>query len=104
MVQRDVTHDNYIRRPKERGMQVGKEGASTPNSDCPLGVLPWELIKSGTRVLQGSYPLVTLPYNTGLLVRLALSVKLALTTSLSISTELSSLPILTTQPRWQVTF
>ena len=49
----DVIHHNYIRRPKEREKQVGKEGVSTPKSDCPLGVLPWDLIKSGTRVLHG---------------------------------------------------
>ena len=73
-VLRDVIHDHYIRRPKERGKQVGKEGVSTPKSDCPLGVLPWELIKSGTRVLQGSYPSVTLPCNTDPLVFLLSSV------------------------------
>ena len=87
-VLRDVIHDNYIRRPKERGKQVGKEGVSTPKSDCPLGVLPWELIKSGTRVLQGSYPSVTLPYNTDLLVRAALTGDR--TTNLGISIELSA--------------
>ena len=57
MVLRDVIHDNYTRRPKERaqrGKQVGKEGLSTHKSYCPLGVLPWELIKSGTQVYQGS--------------------------------------------------
>ena len=27
-VLRDVIHDHYIRRPKERGRQVGKEGVS----------------------------------------------------------------------------
>ena len=32
MVLRDVIHDNYIRRPKERGKQVGKEGVSTHKS------------------------------------------------------------------------
>ena len=69
VVLRDVIHDNSIRRPKGRGKQVGSEGVSTRK--CPLGVLPWELIKSGSRVLHGtSYPSVTLPYNTGLLVRL----------------------------------
>ena len=67
MVLRDVIPDNYIRRPKERGKQVGKEGVSTPKSYCLLGVLPWDIIKSITRVLQGSYPPVTLPYNTDLL-------------------------------------
>ena len=63
MVLRDVIYDNDIRRPKERGKQVGKEGVSTP----------WELIKSGTRILQGSYPSVTLPYNTDPLVRPAVT-------------------------------
>ena len=67
MVLRDVTHDNYNRKPKGRGKQVGSEGVSTRKSYSPLGVLPWELIKSGSRVLYGSYPSVTLPYNTGLL-------------------------------------
>ena len=43
MVLRDVINDNYIRRLKERGKQVGKEGSSTHKSYCPLGVLPWEL-------------------------------------------------------------
>ena len=96
-VLRDVIHDHYIRRPKERGKQVGKEGVSTPKSDCPLGVLPWELIKSGTRVLQGSYPSVTLPYNTDPLVRPAVTGDR--TTNLSISTEFSSLSPLPTRPR-----
>ena len=67
MVLRDVIHDNDIRRPKGREEQVGSEGVSTRKSYSPLGVLPWELIKSGSRVLYGSYPSVTLPYNTGLL-------------------------------------
>ena len=53
-VLRDVIHTNYIRRPKKRGKQVGKEGVITPKSYCQLGVLAWELIKSGTRVLQVS--------------------------------------------------
>ena len=51
MVLRDVIHDNYIRRPKEREKQVGEESVSTHKSYSPLGVLPWELIKSGTRAL-----------------------------------------------------
>ena len=96
-VRRDIIHDNYIGRSKEWGKQVGKEGVSTPKSYCPLGVLPWELIKSGTRVLQGSYPSVTLPYNTDLLVRPALTGDR--TTNLSISNEFSSLSPLTTRPR-----
>ena len=50
-VLRDVIHDHYIPRPNERGRQVGKEGVRTPKSYSPLGVLPWELIKSGTRAL-----------------------------------------------------
>ena len=33
MVLRDVIHDNYIRRPKERGKQVGKKDVSTHKSD-----------------------------------------------------------------------
>ena len=73
MVLRDVIYDNYIRRPEEQGKQVGKEGVSTHKSYCPLGVLPWGLIKSGTHLLYGSYPSVTLPYNTDLLVRPALT-------------------------------
>ena len=67
-VLRDVIHDNYIRRPKERGKQVGNDCVSTPKSYSPLGVSPWELIKSETRILQGSYPSVTLPCNTDPLV------------------------------------
>ena len=39
-VLRDVIHDHYIQRPKEREKQDGKEGISTPKSDCPLGDLP----------------------------------------------------------------
>ena len=70
-------------------MQVGKEGVSTPKSYGLLGVLPLELIKSGTRVLQVSYPSVTL------VVRPAL-VKPAVTgdrtTNLSISAELTVYP------------
>ena len=100
MVLRDVFHDHYIRRPKERGKQVGKEGVSTLKSDCPLGVLPRELIKSGARVLQGSYPSVTLPYNTDLLVRLALT--RARATNLRIATELCSLGLIMALPRYQV--
>ena len=50
-LRRDVIHDHYIRRRKEREKQVGKEGVSTRKSYCPLGVLPWELIKSGTRAM-----------------------------------------------------
>ena len=73
MVLHDVIYDNYIRRPEEQGKQVGKEGVSTHKSYCPLGVLPWELIKSGTHLLYGSYPSVTLPYNIGLLAWLALT-------------------------------
>ena len=68
-----VNHDNYIRRPEERGKQVGKEGVSTRKSYCPIGVLPLELIKSGTHLWYGSYPSVSLPYNTGLLAWLALT-------------------------------
>ena len=61
-VLRDAIYDNYIRSPKERGKQVGKV------------LLPaWELIKTATRVLQGSYPSVTLPYNSDLQVRPALT-------------------------------
>ena len=33
MVLRDVNHDNYIRRPKERGKQVGNEGVRLENYD-----------------------------------------------------------------------
>ena len=72
-VLRDVIHDHYIRRPKERGKASREEGVSTRKSYSPLGVLPWELIKSGTRVLQGSYPSVTLPYNTDPLERPAVT-------------------------------
>ena len=50
-VLRNVIHDNYIQRPNERGKQVGSEGVSPRKSYCPRGVLPWELIKPGTRVL-----------------------------------------------------
>ena len=78
-VLRDVIHDHYIRRPKEQG----KEDVSTPKSDCPLGVLPWKLIKSGTRVLQGSYPSVTLLYYPDPIVRPAITGDR--TTNLSIS-------------------
>ena len=73
------------------------EGVSTHKSYSPLGVLPWELIKSGTRVLQGSYPSVTLPYNTDPLERPAVTGDR--TTNLSISTELSCLSPLATRPR-----
>ena len=85
-VLRDAIHNNYIRSPKEREKQVGKV------------LLPaWELIKSGTRVLQGSYPSVTLPYNTDPLVRPAVTGDR--TTNLSISTEFSSQPPSPTRPR-----
>ena len=49
-------------------MQVGKDGISKYPQ-----VLPWVLIKSETRVLQGSYPTVTLPYNTDQLARPAIT-------------------------------
>ena len=35
-VLRDVIHDHYIRRPKERGKQVGKEGVITPSLTARL--------------------------------------------------------------------
>ena len=89
-VLRDVIHDNYIRRSKGREKQVGSEGVSTRKSYSPLGVLHWELIKSGTRIL-------TLPYNTDPLVRPAVTGDR--TTNLSISTEFSSLSSLPTSPR-----
>ena len=95
-VLRDVIHGHYIRRPKKGVKQVGKEGVSTPKSYSPLGVLPWKLIKFGTRVLQGSYPSVTLPYNTDPLVRPAATGDR--TTNLSISTEFSSLSPLPPRP------
>ena len=53
---------------RKEASKKGKEGVGTPKSYSPLGVLPWELVKSGTRVLQGSYHSVTLPYNTDPLV------------------------------------
>ena len=96
-VLRDVIYDHYIRKPEERGKQVGEEGVSTPKSYFPLGVLPWKLIKSGTRVLQGSYPSVTLPYNTDRQVGPAGTGDR--TTNLSIFTEFSSLSPLLTRPR-----